>query len=145
MYTNHAEPAAASVLCMPLLQGGGREREGGVRDKDQEGVRGGEDKRGEQGGEGEVVGVLELARKAGRPQFGPEDEEIVQSYFVWAAVALHSTHYCTTSKQQRILSESMITLTRYKTAFKLSFCFTIYFTISESNTLMPEISSQTDA
>ena len=120
MYTNHAEPAAASVLCMPLLQGGRREREGGVREKDQEGVRGGEDKRGEQGGEGEVVGVLELARKAGRPQFGPEDEEIVQSYFAWAAVALHSTHYCTT-KQQRILSESMITLTRYITAFKLSY------------------------
>ena len=121
MYTNHAEPAAASVLCMPLLQGGGREREGGVREIDQERVRGGEDKRGNQGEQrdgGEVVGVLELARKAGRPQFGPEDEEIVQSYFAWAAVALHSTHYC---KQQRILSESMITLTRYRTAFKLSY------------------------
>ena len=105
------------------MQGGG-EREGGVREKDQGRVREGEDRRGERGG-GEVVGVLELARKAGGPQFGPEDEEIVQSYFAWAAVALHSTHRCTTSKQQRILNKSMITLTRYRTAFKLSFCFTI--------------------
>ena len=132
MYTNHAEPAVASVLCVPLLQGGGGgEREGGVREKDQGRVREGEDRRGDQGGGrggGEVVGVLELARKAGGPQFGPEDEEIVQSYFAWAAVALHSTHCCTTSKQQRILNESMIALTRYRTAI----CY-------RSNTLIPEI------
>lgn len=128
MYTIHTEPATASVLCVPLLQGRGGEREGGVREKDQGRVGEGEDRRGDHGGGrggGEVVGVLELARKAGRPQFSPEDEEIVQSYFAWAAMALHFTHSCTTSKQQRILNESMITLTRYRTAFKLSFCFTI--------------------
>ena len=133
MYTIHTEPAAASVLCVPLLQGGGGEREGGVGEEDQGRVREGEDRRGDQGGGrggGELVGVLELARKAGGPQFGLEDEEIVQSYFAWAAVALHSTHGCTTSKQQRILNESMITLTRCRTAFKLYY---------RSNTLIPEI------
>jgi len=59
-----------------------------------------------------VVGVLELARKAGRPQFGPEDEEIVHNYFSWAAVALHSAHCHMTCQQQRLLNESLMVLTR---------------------------------
>ena len=100
----HAEPAAASILCVPFLHSGG----GGGGEGEGEG--GG----GETGGDkrAEVVGVLELARKAGKPQFGSEDEEIVHNYFSWAAVALHSAHCHTTCQQQRLLNESLMVLTR---------------------------------
>jgi len=93
----HAEPAAASILCVPFLQGG----EGTTKAEEGNGGKG-----------AELVGVLELARKAGRPQFGPEDEEIVHNYFSWAAVALHSAHCHTTCQQQRLLNESLMVLTR---------------------------------
>ena len=53
-------------------------------------------------------------RKAGEPQFGPEDEEIVQSYLAWAAVALqHTAHSDTAIAQQTILNESLLSLARY--------------------------------
>jgi len=93
----YAEPAAASILCVPFLQGG-------------EGTSEGEEGRGGKGAE--LVGVLELARKAGRPQFGPEDEEIVHNYFSWAAVASTPPTCHTTCQQQRLLNESLMVLTR---------------------------------
>lgn len=63
---------------------------------------------------GELVGVLELLRKASSPQFGLEDEEIVESYLSWAALAVQygKTRGLARNEQQRMLNEAMITLTR---------------------------------
>ena len=63
---------------------------------------------------GELVGVLELVRKASSPQFGLEDEEIVESYLSWAALAVQygKTQGLARNEQQRMLNEAVISLTR---------------------------------
>ena len=67
---------------------------------------------------GELAGVLELLRKASEPQFGSEDEEIVESYLAWAAVALHCAHSSRKSQdsmsceQQKILNEAFTIITK---------------------------------
>ncbi len=74
------------VLCVPI-QGGG-------------------------GGSGEVVGALEMTRKASEPPFGPEDEELVQSYLSWASLALNCARSHTSCVQEKLLNETLISLTR---------------------------------
>ena len=77
------DPAAVTVLCVPIVRGGGI-----------------------------LVGVLELLRKASEPAFGSEDEEIIQSYLSWANVALNCSHSHTNSTQQELLNETLISLTK---------------------------------
>lgn len=60
---------------------------------------------------GGLVGVLEMVRKASEPQFGAEDEEIVQSYLAWAAVAVHCAHSRSNYEQQRMLNKAFLSLT----------------------------------
>ena len=65
---------------------------------------------------GELVGVLELIRKASSPQFGTEDEEIVESYLSWAALAVQygKTQGLGKIQQQRMLNEAVNNIVRYK-------------------------------
>ena len=65
---------------------------------------------------GELAGVLELLRRASSPQFGPEDEEIVESYLSWAALAVQygKTHVVIDSGEaQYLLNDTFIALSRY--------------------------------
>ena len=64
---------------------------------------------------GELAGVLELLRKASSPQFGPEDEEIVESYLSWAALAVQYGKTQTvidSGEAQHLLNDTFIGLSR---------------------------------
>lgn len=67
----------------------------------------------EAGRSDELLGVLELSRRASEPPFGPEDVEIVQGYLSWAGVALNCAHSHTSCVQEKLLNEAVAALTRH--------------------------------
>ena len=78
---------------------------------------------------GELAGVLELLRRASSPQFGPEDEEIVESYLSWAALAVQygKTHVVIDSGEaQYLLNDTFIALSRYYTCTQF-YCMSSLF------------------
>lgn len=84
--------AVGPVLCMPIMLASSR-------------------------GRSKLAGVIELCRKASEPKFGAEDEEIVQSYLAWAAIAFQSykadqVPSSSNTDQKCILHESFLKITR---------------------------------
>lgn len=69
-------------------------------------------------GSSKLAGVIELCRKASEPKFGTEDEEIVQSYLAWAAIAFQSCKAdlapssSNNTDKQFVLHDSLLKITR---------------------------------
>ena len=64
---------------------------------------------------GELVGVLELLRSTSSPQFGPEDEEMVEGYLSRAALAVQygkTQVVIESGEAQHLLNDAFIALSK---------------------------------
>lgn len=64
-------------------------------------------------GDGSTLGVLTMGRNASEPPFVSKDEEIINGYLTWAAVALFSAQEHSTCLQQQKLNDAYEKMTKY--------------------------------
>lgn len=75
---------------------------------------------------GDLIGVLELGRKASNLRFSEEDEEIVKSYLSWATVVLDCTNIHYENTQSELMFNSFDKITRYLHYYYTTLLMSVY-------------------